>query len=288
MSDAKVGRCLILALIAFHWAVLSLIQGVKADAQHYTCQYTYCSPLTVHADQTETAPYTADYQRVCDNPQSTEEADLCQQWRMAEATEKMEGTAARQLRATYFEIAGLLFTVFFTAWAAIAASKAARAANKSISVTRELGQKQIRAYVGIIDAKVHDFRLGQVVRLDLTMRNSGRSPAYNVRPSIFARSVVSSEHPEFDFASLERGQSRGDVGADGKFGTGCLFGKPCSRSFIDRITSGQGKFVVVGRIEYRDVFDESHETHFRMRLLPESIENGVGVLVPEEAGNRST
>jgi hypothetical protein len=95
---------------------------------------------------------------------------------MAEATEEMEGTAASQLRATYAEIAGLLLTVIFTAWAA----KAARAADAAVSVTREIGKKQTRAYLTIRRIKVIKFEPNSPVEVSIRIENAGQTPATDI------------------------------------------------------------------------------------------------------------
>lgn len=73
-------------------------------------------------------PHT--YRAICDQPKDREHADLCQQWRVAEAADTQ----------ALLNVLGLMLiagTLFFTAWTARAASRAAQAAVESSQIARK-------------------------------------------------------------------------------------------------------------------------------------------------------
>jgi hypothetical protein len=90
----------------------------------------------------QTEPYEAD----CSRPQNREESDLCEQRRMAKASEELVARTDWQIALSYWEIGGLLLSVLFTAIAARAAALAARAANRSVELTEQTAKRQLRAY----------------------------------------------------------------------------------------------------------------------------------------------
>lgn len=82
-------------------------------------------------------PYAADYERACTRPLNPNEADLCQQWRTANAAEESAAIADRQFWATVAEGGLLLVSVVFTAIAAWAAAEASRAAHGSVEISKQ-------------------------------------------------------------------------------------------------------------------------------------------------------
>ena len=68
-------------------------------------------------------------------------------------------------------------SILFTAWAAIAASRAARAADKAVEITERTSKQQLRAYIN-----VSDFVMGSLdpSSASFTIKNRGQTPASNV------------------------------------------------------------------------------------------------------------
>lgn len=87
------------------------------------------------------------YRGICQNPENNTQADLCQQWRTAEAANEQAEYARWQLYASLAGVAGLIVSLFFTGWAARAASRAAVAAEKAVKVTSETAQRELRAFI---------------------------------------------------------------------------------------------------------------------------------------------
>ncbi len=119
---------------------------------------------------------TEDYNPPCDPGHDDRNSDLCAQWKAADAAKE----SADWTRRTFFlGIVGTavgFMTLIAAGAAAYYAKIAAAATTNAVTVAREIGEAQVRAYLTIktvrvcIDAKN---RLGVGVSVD----NSGQSPA---------------------------------------------------------------------------------------------------------------
>jgi hypothetical protein len=183
--------CLVsaLALALIPWTALS--HGIGSDAAaieqaRRQAQQTRAdqSRLPAASEQQEVAAW--DQNKPCEHPIGREEADLCQQWRMAQATEELRTTADAQFWATIAEAGLLAVTVVFTAIAAIAAVIAARAAQASVNVASEIGQRQLRAYVSVTKVEATVRAIGDRIEIAMliVLTNAGQTPAYLMRLDI--------------------------------------------------------------------------------------------------------
>jgi hypothetical protein len=89
--------------------------------------------------------YTADYEHACAHPKDSEEADLCQQWRMAKASEDLADLAYWQILATGVEIFFLSLAVAFAGWAAFEARRAAAGSKEAAVATQKAAGAAIEA-----------------------------------------------------------------------------------------------------------------------------------------------
>ena len=85
-------------------------------------------PSVIQQPVSQPAHYTAD----CQRPKDHEEADLCEQRRQAQAAEDSVWWAKAQTFLGVFGAALVILSLFFTGWAAIAASRAAKAAEAAV------------------------------------------------------------------------------------------------------------------------------------------------------------
>ncbi|MGR3715176.1 MAG: hypothetical protein ACU0B1_00345 [Thermohalobaculum sp.] len=137
------------------------------------------------------------YQTPCDAPKTDDDADLCQQWRMAEAAEETADWAFGQIIATGVEAVLLAFAIGVAFWAgswarraAIAGQKmvdqarrATKAAEESLLHTKEAFANERRPWISV-DAAAHDGISFEKDRaslfIDFLPKNHGKSPATNV------------------------------------------------------------------------------------------------------------
>jgi hypothetical protein len=157
------------------------------------------------------------YESRCKEPQSTDDADLCQQWRMANATEELRALADRQLWATYSEIGALVTSLVFTAIAAAAAAVAAWKAAEANRLSRENAIADRRAWLAISSLVLLKplSRAGDniVTEVAFTCENIGRSPAIDVASDVKIVPLLIG-HPIDEFYSTFRKQliSRSGLG----------------------------------------------------------------------------
>jgi hypothetical protein len=153
------------------------------------------SPSTHFAAGYQVDRYT--YRAVCDQPKDKDHADLCQQWRMAEAAESQ----------FWLSVLGTLFllgTLLFTGIAANAARKAARSAKdtadaaiRANELNRDNATVDQRPWLSIRDFKITYLRTspGDVNRSEIQwlwiggtyeLVNTGKTPALRVANSHIA------------------------------------------------------------------------------------------------------
>ena len=123
--------------------------------------------LNANAPPQDRIVETAEHGDICANANSDENHDLCQQWRMAEAAERL-------VTVTIFEVAFLVLTF----GAALAAAFYSRAAVKASERT---AKKQLRAYVNVTNVTSEYLNNGVIYRTTVSIRNSGQTPAYGIQ-----------------------------------------------------------------------------------------------------------
>jgi hypothetical protein len=114
------------------------------------------------------------YRAVCEQPKDREHADLCQQWRVAEAAET-------QIFLSVLGLILLAFTLVFTAIAAVAAWR-------TVNTMRRTSERQLRAYVSFVGPAFQISKVGDdeqiVISVEARMKNAGQTPAHNCIISI--------------------------------------------------------------------------------------------------------
>ncbi|MGI9434328.1 MAG: hypothetical protein ACR2Q4_05800 [Geminicoccaceae bacterium] len=115
-------------------------------------------------------------------PESQETAersrrDLKAQEGMADYALAVAAIAGIQAFLTFVGIILVWRTLAATKRATSAAAKAAKAAEEAVGVTREIGEKQTRAYVNLILANVTGITPNGEMRFNVTVANGGQSPA---------------------------------------------------------------------------------------------------------------
>jgi len=150
--------------------------------------------------------------------------------------------------------------------AAEAAKLSVEVANESLKLSRDTTQKQLRAYVFAFDADVFDAGTDSV-RASIAIKNSGQTPAYDVKVSIAANAFYVTDDITFHPTP---------VGPDTKtfvFGPGGsgrrdiplrpIIGEPAS---VSTVKDGNGALYVWGEILYTDTFGKDQYTRFRFMI----------------------
>ena len=127
------------------------------------------------------------YQSICDEPSSRDERDLCQQWRMANATMQQVDWTKRLYNLTIYEIGALVTAVIISAVAAIISAIAAfhssqstTAANEANEIARKNAALDRRAWV-TLDREVRCHFLVNEFTINYSWRyklqNRGKTPS---------------------------------------------------------------------------------------------------------------
>ncbi|MCW2308155.1 hypothetical protein [Rhodobium gokarnense] len=139
--------------------------------------------------------------------------------------------------------------------------KATRAAEEAVAATREMGEAQVRAYLTTDGGRI---RSGAVkghlaFKIEITLKNSGQSPAFGIRVSARISASNASVVLPFDvFAHCKiigAGESEAAESQDYIFK-----GRPWPPEF-----GSDGTLSVLGTIHWRDVVGGKHETEFELR-----------------------
>lgn len=214
----------------------------------------------------------------CENVQHPYEADLCQQWRTAEAAEK----TARLTRVVMLigAIATLLLLLMFLPLL-MAALAARRAANATASVPLSGGgparEEELRAYVDVDKLEFIETPESEgVVKVKVVLRNSGQTPAFKVKS---AAEVGIRDVSDEDLLSVMRLPERSSLDSArprlGRDATATDIVKCDSTpSLADRVMNGDATILVWGIVEYLDVFDRAHKTAFQYLCNAETLDTG--------------
>jgi len=223
------------------------------------------------------------YWAVCEKPQNRADADLCQQWRMAEATVKQADLTDKLLTFTIIEIVALLAVLGLNIYALFIGRRATAAAVESNNIARDTAKQELRAYISIKDAWIDPADGGTPVA-KLRIRNGGHTPAYNLRHMMtvmVGETKLDSRPPK----NLRRPKC--DVGPDQHLMLYLSF--PWLNAEQQNLFRHRAlPMFVGGTIHYDDAFGKHRYTRFRLYL-----ETGPDVnperlsLIPCHKGNRS-
>jgi len=143
-----------------------------------------------------------------------------------------------------------------------AAQDSAKAAQDALTLATENSQRQLRAYVSIesVDCILKD----NVIHVTVAVRNSGQTPAYNFSIDAhlegegdFRLGIVNKPVQPAPKITIGRDQTirftlvRVAIGDD--------------NNFIPSLKNGDAKLLVIGGVEYQDVFGNAHHFSFRLR-----------------------
>ena len=205
------------------------------------------------------------YQASCDKPKDREEADLCEQRRMAKAAEDAVWWARFQTFVGSLGFGAVVASLFLAGWAAWAASQSAKAAkssaefaSKTVKIMEDTAERQLRAYIVVDYKDLHDQKSADdrfVFHLEI--RNSGQTPAYELRTN---SRVCVLPHPittDFDFVvAPQANESVVMLGPQQKRELESTAEKSFSREEMIRVADSASGWRVYtfGTVRYEDCF----------------------------------
>ncbi len=163
----------------------------QADPQADSAQQKQASQPTP-TPLTKGYEITAEEKAKENRKEERDEEDLIAQKSMANAAQEQVELVWWQNALTSGEMLFLGITIFFTGWAAIAASKAAKAASQANNITTESAERQDRAYLTVEPGGINRTKSDRAVG-DVIVRNVGRIPAKNVKTYVRIKSAHSKD-----------------------------------------------------------------------------------------------
>ncbi len=194
------------------------------------------------------------YQEICADPTSHDEADLCQQWRSANAARDSAKYARWQFWLGFLGTIGVGVTVFY--------------AVRTYRLTITTGKAELRAYITARTGGIVEFspsRFAAMVLFD----NDGQTPAHQVR-SIAVAYIVNNPMMDFDEEFILKSVAQA-IPIERTNSVSRGRGHSTNVDFVptgdflarhSQVVAGQYMLVIAGRIEYVDVFGDEHTTNF--------------------------
>jgi hypothetical protein len=177
-------------------------------------------------------------------------------------------------------------TLHETRRATKAATQAAEAADAAVTVTREIGAIQTRAYVAISDAFYSGLEEGGLLKLSVVYKNVGQTPARHVCPVCDSRYIEGIDNAPPDL-------NQGD-GVAFDLGPGCSATDGCedliiTKDIIEKIQNRRLIIAFFGKITYQDIFGCDRATFFMFELGGDMAKEKEGRLaLLANGGNQST
>ncbi|MDE0921354.1 MAG: hypothetical protein OSA96_00045 [Aurantimonas coralicida] len=168
-----------------------------------------------------------------------------------------------------------------------ATRSAVKAADDAVTVTRDIGQAQVRAYIAVGDLRVDKFAIGMVPVVSFTIKNVGQSPAR--RFQIVTR-VLRDRGPfptKLRFSGEKWDGMRIDIPAGGTSSQETELSL-LNSGIYEEFRSSQRTLTAFGLIRYRTVFGKRCYCVFRGYLDMDDLRDGSAKLTPTRKHNRSS
>jgi len=169
------------------------------------------------------------------------------------------------------------------------ARKTTKAAEKSIDVTREMGVKQTRAYIGVESIEILNWAENGTLATRTYFKNFGQTPASSM---VFIIDIFTSKTrlpPEYEHPVKHRTPPAQSMLAAGeRFYSDTVADNIITKEqFYRMIASYAGYFNIIGQIAYTDVFGTERVTRFRYVYHGGQVAAGEGPAT-DKGGNTFT
>lgn len=188
-----------------------------------------------------------------------EKDDLSAQERMADATEAMNEATQSMKNAAWWSFGAVALGTLLLGYTLKLTRAATKSAQSAVDITRDIGQKQVRAYIYLKDCRIDGIAEGQKATALLNFANSGQSPCYITATSI---GIGFEPTPIKTIPSLapETKLTPSSEGAGAEFSHTISTKHDLSAEAMASYAAGAMGFVVTCEIIYKDVFGHERET----------------------------
>lgn len=213
--------------------------------------------------------------------------DLRAQLRMAVAAEYLVYLLILELVLGVLGVGAIVFTLFFTAKATREAGRAAKAAEGAIKVAQNTAAIELRAYVSVIKVKLIELELGQTVKALVTFKNSGKTPAHDVK--LWWRMEYRRQplNEVLDRGDKAKEVTCTDIGPTVPMASLFATGVALGQLHFDEVRSQKSAVYVWGQLSYRDIYDKQQFVSFRFKHTGKFYKPDTNLVSCTE-GNRTT
>lgn len=240
-------------------------QSITDSLRNISSRYDEHAERAKSADQQE-AP--------CREGKYGSSADLCAQWKAADAA------ADSAWWAWAAGIAGVVSTV-----GVVAALCIGLHANW---IARDTARRQLRAYVGLEKAPAPEVKVGEHPSIELNFRNAGHTPASCVRvTAVFGVDHFPPKHLDGKLDGV-KSNSVAEILPGRTFKMPMpSTGLAIDQSTFNAIQNGAAAIYCLGKVEYIDVFGSHHKTEFSLMSGGDLGGFPTRFMIPKD-GNTST
>jgi hypothetical protein len=238
--------------------------------------------VTVEAQEENPALWSAE--RPCENYRHPYEADLCQQWRQAQAAEESAQAADRTAAATQRAARHAWLQTLIAAAAAtllsligLALVAGAFVAWKAARAFEQARRQELRAYVDVdrLEFVEAPEREG-IVKIKLMFKNSGLTPAFDQRSTAEVKVHEAEDGTELPIMPLpDRPANSGTPRLGRDAISASIVECKATRNIADRVSKGNAVILVWGWTEYVDIFDQERKTAFQYVCDAETLKSGL-------------
>jgi len=190
----------------------------------------------------------------CGPNQYNSNADLCAQWKAADAATNAAWWAAISAILSVVGLLGVAGAIFLTI--------------QSNRIARDTARRQLRAYLNVILTTPLDFKVGEMFGATINLANKGQTPAYDVVIKLY----LGQRPLPLDQSTLLHGpihdiESKATLASGEPMHSAIKFDDPITQQQFDRFHAGQIGYFAYGVATYKDIFDEAHSTYFRFLFV---------------------
>lgn len=230
-------------------------------------------------------PYPVDYLSAADGHSETSRHENCDL--------KAQEIAANSSRWLLVVTVGQTILAVFGTWLVWRSLKLTRTATAhaldAISVTRDIGERQIRAYLSVADVAGGNIASGSIPYFTLKLINTGSSPAKQCR--VMANVFDCEGAPDAAFIRMPKdvvAPSKSNISAGGGVTIHREFGRPITDEDVEDYISGKRQIIFAGFVVYRDVFGKTRRLTFKLNSHRGKVGRADIYFRVCSAGNRET
>lgn len=211
-------------------------------------------------------PYHVNGLSATDEQEQTRQHDACDL--------KAQEIAANSSRWLLWITVGQTVLALFGTWLVWRSLRLTRAATKAaldaVAVTREMGERQIRAYLGVLDMVGKNFADGAIPEFSLRINNTGQSPARKCRALVTIQPTEGrADNFRVRLPLTKSLISKSDISANAGVSVNLqLSGGAIKSSDLDLIRSGKVSIIFAGLLIYCDVFGKTKRLVFKYNSEP--------------------